>query len=85
LPTISTTYSVKTFKTAVPAVVTGTLFPADPKLTDGKLTVDYVDASKTTCNFGMSFAVNHKVVLDEQKVFINRLFDKTPFVNNLVF
>jgi hypothetical protein len=61
------------------------LFPADPKLTDGKLTVDHVDASKTTCNFGMSFAVNHKVVLDEQKVFINKLFDKTPFVNNLVF
>ena len=85
LPTISTTYSVTTFKTALPTVVTGTLFPADPKLTDGKLMIDHVDASTTTCNFGMSFAVNHKVVLDEQKVFINKLLDKTPFVNNLVF
>jgi hypothetical protein len=65
--------------------VTGTLFPADPKLTDGKLMIDHVDTSTTTCNFGMSFAVNHKVVLDEQKVFINKLLDKTPFVNNLVF
>jgi hypothetical protein len=85
LPSISTNYSVQNFKTVVPSVVTGTLFPADPKLTDNNLMVDHVDPSTATCNFGMKFALNHQVVLEEQKVFINKLFDKQPFVNNLVF
>ena len=33
----------------------------------------------------MSFAPNHQVILDEAKVFLNKVYDKTPFVNNLDF
>ncbi len=33
----------------------------------------------------MSFAANNQVVLDEQKIFLNKVIDRTPFVNNLVF
>jgi len=61
------------------------LFPNEPKLTDGNLMIDHLDPSTTTCSFGMKFAENHRVVLDEQKVFINKLLDKEPYVNNLIF
>lgn len=33
----------------------------------------------------MSFAPNHQVILDEAKIFLNKVYDKTPFANNLVF
>jgi len=60
------------------------VFPADSLLYDNELTVDHQSATGA-CEFGMSFEPGYDAVLDEAKVFINFLTDKTPYVDHLHF
>lgn len=61
----------------------GTLI-GDSILHDSK-TVDPWETSDNPCEFGMSFKEGHVAVLDESKIFIGFLRNKTPYVNNLQF
>jgi len=65
-------------------VLLGSVFPDAAALTDGFLAVDHVDAASSGCNFGMTFKTGYTAVLDEAKIFLNNVLDKTPFVDNLV-
>lgn len=48
-------------------------------------TVDSYETDESDCFFGMTFKENHVVILDEAKIFIGFLTDKTPYVDNLEF
>ena len=85
MPSLATTYSVQNYKLKTVGTLNGTLFPNDTTLYDGKLQIDHVDTSKTTCTFGMSFPQGTVAVLDEAKVFINWLTNPSIYVNNLSF
>jgi len=63
------------------------MFPAENNedLIDYVLTVDHEDSASSNCEFGMTFMTGYEAVLDEAKVFVTNLVDKTPFVTNLVF
>jgi hypothetical protein len=54
-------------------------------LYDDDTVADHHDANTVGCTFGMTFKDGHVGILDEAKIFINFLTDKTPYVNNLVF
>ena len=47
--------------------------------------IDMSDSTSENCYFQIQYKDNHVGVLDEVKFFINRLIDKTPFEDNLVF
>jgi hypothetical protein len=87
LPTLATTYSLENFSVTESHVLSGEMFPAEnhEDLIDHVLTVDHVDSASSNCEFGMTFKTGYEGVLDEAKVFITDLIDKTPYVNNLVF
>jgi len=56
LPPVATAYSTANYKINESGVLSGTVFPANtPILTDGDLTIDYVNTAVTGCNFGMTF------------------------------
>ena len=47
--------------------------------------IDMNDSTATDCYFQIQYKENHVGVLDEVKFFVNKLIDKSPFVDNLVF
>ena len=85
LPLAQTIYSVKNYKVAEPGTMhigtwTGTADAKEiPKLTDDKNLIDYTDAT-AECSFQVQYKKDHVGVLDEAKLFINNLLDKTPYV-----
>jgi hypothetical protein len=60
------------------------VFPTDSVLYDNELTIDYV-TTDAPCEFGMTFRDGYVAVLEEVKVFIHFLTDKTPYVDKLHF
>jgi hypothetical protein len=85
LPTVSTVYSVKEFNTTTTSVLNGTVFPKNSVLVDGHMMVDHVDNKASDCEFGMTFGTGRVAVLSQMKFFLNKVFDKKPFVDNLLF
>jgi len=85
LPSISTAYSIENFKTQADGILKGTVFPNNKALTDGDLTVDYVDPLTSGCSFGMTFPTGQVGVVSEAKIFINYMTVHTPYANNLAF
>ena len=61
------------------------IFPADSNILHDGLTVESYETNDSECEFGMTFKEGHVAVLDEAKIFIGFLTDKTPYVNNLYF
>jgi len=47
--------------------------------------IDMQDTTTGGCRFQIKYLANHVAVLDEVKIFINNLIDKTPFQGNLTF
>ena len=65
---------------------TGTASDAElAKLIDTKNMIDMNDDTTSDCYFQIQYKDNHVGVLDEVKFFVNKLIDKSPFENNLVF
>lgn len=90
LPLVSTAYSASNFEIVTEGILhdgtwTGTASDEElAKLIDGKNMIDMSDSS-SNCYFQIQYKENHVGVLDEVKFFMNRLTNKTPFVDNLVF
>ena len=85
LAPLATTYSVETFQITESQVLKETIFPdGSESLHDDDHKVDYTQTS-SGCEFGMTFKEGHVAVLDEAKVFINFMTDKSVFVDNLIF
>jgi hypothetical protein len=85
LPQLSTSYSTENYKIAESVNLSGTIFPEETALMHDGHTVESYIATGSTCEAGMTFKEGHVGVLDEAKIFINFLIDKTPYVNNLEF
>lgn len=84
VPPLATTYSVQEYSIAGSQVLNATVFPAGSLLYDDDLTIDHT-ANSAGCSFGMNFKKDHVAVLDEAKVFIGFMTDKTHYVDKLVF
>lgn len=84
VPSLATTYSVEQFKITESHDLSGKVFPADSVLQDDDVQTDHT-ATAAECTFGMTFKQDHVGVLDEAKVFIGFMTDKTHYVNNLIF
>ena len=85
LAPLATTYSVDTFQITESQVLKETIFPdGSEALHDDDHMVDFTQTSEG-CEFGMTFKQGHVAVLDEAKVFINFMTDKSVYVDNLVF
>lgn len=65
-------------------MLNSTVFPADSTLYNNELTNDHV-TTDAPCEFGMTFKDGYEAVLDEAKVFLYFLTDKTPYVDKLHF
>lgn len=66
--------------------MSGALFPEETEILHDGLTVESYETDETSgCEFGMTFKDGHVAVLDEAKVFIGFLTDKTPYVDQLAF
>jgi hypothetical protein len=86
LDKLATTYSVDNYKINESVDLNETIFPTGSEILHDGLTVDsYETDISSNCEFGMTFKEGHVAVLDEAKVFIGFLTDKTPYVNNLEF
>jgi hypothetical protein len=86
LSKLSTTYSVDNYKIRESEDLQGEVFPADSEILHDGLTVEHYESSLSSgCEFGVTFKEGHVAVLDEAKVFIGFLTDKTPYVDNLAF
>ena len=86
LEKLVTNYAVDNYKIDEAKDLNETIFPEDSAILHDGLTVDHYEASVSTgCEFGMTFKEGHVGVLDEAKVFIGFLVDKTPYVDNLFF
>jgi len=85
LPKLATTYSVDNYKITESETLYGTEFPAGTVLYDHDTIVPYEADESTECTFGMTFKEGHVAVLDESKIFINFLTDKSRYVNKLQF
>ena len=91
LPYVSTAYSATEFEIVTQGILhdgtwTGTASDEElAKLIDTKNMIDMIDATSSECYFQVQYKENHVGVLDEVKFFINRLVDKSPFEDNLVF
>lgn len=87
MPTLATSYSLDNFAVTTSHVLSGEMFPADnyEDLIDYILTVDHTDSASSNCEFGMTFKTGYEGVLDEAKVFVQSINNKTPYVNNLSF
>jgi len=89
VPSLTTIYSATNHRISEAGVLQGTWFASNTDqmavLSDYNNIVDYSDSTASGCFFGMEFKQGHVGVLDEVKFFINNLYDKTPFANNLVF
>jgi len=92
VPHVSTAYSSANFEVVTSGVIsglgtwTGTATDSElAKLTDNKNMVDMIDDTSADCYFQIQFKEAHVGVLEEVKFFINEMFDKTPYVGNLVF
>lgn len=83
VPALATTHSVSTYQIESSKDLNATLI-GDRTVHDG-LTVDPWVTTDNPCEFGMTFKEGHAAVLDEAKIFIGFLTDKTPYVNNLAF
>lgn len=83
---LATTYSVDNYKIDESVDLSETIFPTGSEILHDGLTVEsYETDISSNCEFGMTFKEGHVAVLDEAKVFIGFLTDKTPYVNNLEF
>jgi len=85
LPKLATTYSVDNHKITESVVLYGTEFPSGSVLYDTDTIVPYESTETAECTFGMIFKEGHVAVLDEAKIFINFLIDKSQYVNKLMF
>jgi hypothetical protein len=85
VPKLATTYSVDSYKINESVVLYGTEFPTGTVLYDSETIVPYEATESTECTFGMTFKEGHVAVLDEAKIFINFLTDKSRYVNKLQF
>jgi hypothetical protein len=86
LDKLSTTYSVDNYKIRQSEDLNGVIFPEGSDILHDGLTVEHHETDVTSgCEFGMTFKEGHVGVLDEAKVFIGFLTDKTPYVDNLAF
>lgn len=86
LDKLSTTFSVDNYKIRESEDLNGELFPDGSDILHDGLTVESFQTDVTQgCEFGMTFKEGHVGVLDEAKVFIGFLTDKTPYVDNLAF
>lgn len=87
LPALMTTYSAAQFEMAEAANISGTWTGSGSsselaKLNDGKNLDDYSDSS-TPCYYQISADDSYVFQVDEVKVFINNLLDRTPYDANL--
>jgi len=86
LEKLVTNYAVDNYKIDAAKDLNETIFPADSAILHDGFTVDHYESTLTSgCEFGMTFKEGHVGVLDEAKVFIGFLVDKTPYVDNLFF
>lgn len=86
IPPLSTSYSTTNYKISEARDLTGTIFPEfSDMLHDGHTVESYDTGNAQTCEFGMTFKEGHVGVLDEAKIFINFMTDKTPYIDSLSF
>jgi hypothetical protein len=86
LDKLATTYSVDNYKINEAVDLSETIFPEGSEILHDGLTIESFETDITSdCEFGMTFKEGHVAVLDEAKVFIGFLTDKTPYVDNLEF
>ena len=92
LPYVSTTYSASNYDIVTKGLLhdgtwTGTASDAElAKLIDNNNIVDMTDSTAADCYAQVQYKPNHVGVLDEAKIFINKLTNKTPLIGgNLIF
>lgn len=85
---LATTYSIDNYSITSARDLSGeeVFADSDPELLHDSLTVEsYTSDLADGCYFGMTFKDGHVAVLDEAKIFIGFLADKTPYVDQLAF
>lgn len=83
---LSTTYSVNDYAIRQSEDLLGEIFPEDSAILHDHLTVEHYESSVSEgCEVGVTFKEGHVGILDEAKIFIGFLVDKTPYVDNLAF
>jgi len=85
VPSLSTSYSVENYSITAAHDLNGAIFPDETEILHDGLTVESYENTDAECEFGMSFKESHVAILDEAKIFIGFLTDKTPYVDNLSF
>lgn len=90
VPALATVYSKDTYNLVESAAISGTWSGSGSasellKLTDGDNLNDYTDGTASGCYFSLSARSGYVFYVDEAKLFINDLTDKSPYIDgNLV-
>lgn len=82
VPELATSFSAKTYSVTEPAVLYGTVFPANSVLYDNELVTNHIDR-RNDCTFGMTFKEGHVGVLDEAKIYLHNIDKLWVYQNNV--